>query len=79
MLERIARGASGTANLSPKVEALIALGFGLQCAPKRWVEAARELFVRTPAPVQGVVLAAVAYGLHLAAGSKAEPFVYGQF
>jgi hypothetical protein len=29
--------------------------------------------------VQGALLAAAAYGLHLAAGAKAEPFVYGQF
>jgi hypothetical protein len=35
--------------------------------------------VRTPALVQGVVLAAVAMGLHLAAAAKPEPFVYGQF
>ncbi len=79
MIERITRGTLGTANLSPKVAGLIALGFGLHWVPKRWVEIARELFVRIPAPVQGVVLAMAAYGLHLAAGAKAEPFVYGQF
>ena len=35
--------------------------------------------MRTPAPVQGLVLAAAAVALHLAAGVKPEPFVYGQF
>jgi len=79
MIERIARGTSGTANLGQKAEVLIVLGFGLHWVPKRWVESVRELFVRTPAPVQGIVLAAAAYGLHLAVGAKAEPFVYGQF
>jgi D-alanyl-lipoteichoic acid acyltransferase DltB (MBOAT superfamily) len=79
MIERIARGTFGTANLGQKVEVVIVLGFGLHWLPKRWVEAVRELFVRTPAPVQGIVLAAAAYGLHLAVGAKAEPFVYGQF
>jgi D-alanyl-lipoteichoic acid acyltransferase DltB (MBOAT superfamily) len=79
MIERIARGTVGTANLGWRVEALIALGFGLHWLPRRWVDVVRELFVRIPAPVQGVVLAAAAYGLHLAAGAKAEPFVYGQF
>ena len=34
---------------------------------------------RSPAIVQGVALAAFAYALHFAAGSKAEPFIYGQF
>jgi len=79
MLERIARGTLGTANLGWKVQGLLVFGFGLHFAPRRWVDDARELFVRIPAPVQGVVLAAAAYGLHLAAGAKAEPFVYGQF
>jgi hypothetical protein len=79
MIERISRGTLGTANLGPKVETLIVLALGLHWVPKRWVDLARELFVRTPAPVQGIVLAAAAYGLHLAAGAKAEPFVYGQF
>jgi alginate O-acetyltransferase complex protein AlgI len=79
MLERIARANLGTANLGARVAAVLALGLGVHWVPKRWVEDARELFVRTPAPVQGVVLAAAAYGLHLAAGAKVEPFVYGQF
>jgi hypothetical protein len=35
--------------------------------------------VRTPAYVQGIVLAGIAIGLHLAAAAKPEPFVYGQF
>jgi D-alanyl-lipoteichoic acid acyltransferase DltB (MBOAT superfamily) len=79
MIDRIARGTVGTSNLGWKVVAILALGLGLHWAPKRSVERVRELFVRTPAPVQGVVLAAVAYGLHLAAGAKVEPFVYGRF
>jgi hypothetical protein len=39
----------------------------------------RDRFVVTPSLVQGILLAAAAYGVHLAAGAKAEPFVYGQF
>jgi hypothetical protein len=34
----------------------------------------REAFVRTPALVQGVVLAAAAVVLHVAANAKHEPF-----
>jgi hypothetical protein len=35
--------------------------------------------VSTPAVVQGLILAAFAVALHLAASAKPEPFVYGQF
>ena len=47
--------------------------------PKAVDERLRERFVRTPALVQGIVLAAAAVGVHLAAGAKAQPFIYGQF
>jgi len=79
MLARILRHTSGHANLAPKVLAVLALGFVLHWLPSGLVERVRERFVRTPALVQGVVLAAAAYGLHLAASAKAQPFVYGQF
>jgi alginate O-acetyltransferase complex protein AlgI len=76
---RIARGTSGIANVSGHVAWLVGGGLLLHALPWRWVDAARERFVRTPPLVQGAVLAAAAYGLHLAAAAKAEPFVYGQF
>jgi hypothetical protein len=79
MLTRIARGTLGAPNLSLRVVALVALGLSLHAVPRRLADAAREWFVRNPALVQGALLAAAAYGLHLAAGAKAEPFVYGQF
>jgi hypothetical protein len=51
----------------------------LHFVPKDWETRAREVFVRTPAVVQGLVLAAAAMAIHLAASAKPEPFVYGQF
>jgi alginate O-acetyltransferase complex protein AlgI len=66
-------------NLSPKVLFVLALGFVTHFVPRRVFEGAMDAFRKSPAIVQGVVLAAVAYGLHLAAGAKSEPFVYGQF
>jgi alginate O-acetyltransferase complex protein AlgI len=78
-LSRIVRGTGGTSNLSPRVVALVVLGLSLHAWPKSWTEGVRERFVRTPAVVQGALLAVLAYGLHVAAGAKAEPFVYGQF
>jgi alginate O-acetyltransferase complex protein AlgI len=79
LLGRIARATGGVANVSPRVALVLALGFVLHGVPNDWVDRVRERFVRTPALGQGVVLALVAYALHLAAGAKAEPFVYGQF
>jgi D-alanyl-lipoteichoic acid acyltransferase DltB (MBOAT superfamily) len=79
MLERITHVTFGATNISREV--LIALGVAalFHFMPKRVGDEARELFVRCPAWLQGIALAATAYGLHWAAGAKAEPFVYGQF
>jgi hypothetical protein len=52
---------------------------GLHAVPREWDTRLREAFVRCPAAVQGLALAVAAAALHLAAGSKPEPFVYGQF
>ncbi len=79
LLGRIARATTGVANLSPRVTLVLAAGMLLHAAPVKWEVWLRERFVRLPAPAMGVLLAMAAYGLHLAAGAKAEPFVYGQF
>jgi D-alanyl-lipoteichoic acid acyltransferase DltB (MBOAT superfamily) len=79
MLARVTRHTLGHANLAPKVMAVLAGGFLLHWVPRGWTEWVRERFVQTPALVQGVVLAVAAYGIHLAASAKAQPFVYGQF
>ncbi len=79
MITRIARGTLGSSNLSPHVLGLIGAGLALHAIPKDWVSRLQTGFARTPALVQGTILAATAYGLLLAAGAKAEPFVYGQF
>jgi D-alanyl-lipoteichoic acid acyltransferase DltB (MBOAT superfamily) len=79
VLERIATGGGGTTNLAPKVVALVALGIVLHFLPRRFDEAVRARFAASPSVVQGVVLAAAAIGLHLAAAAKPAPFIYGQF
>ncbi len=79
LLGRIARGTLGAPNVSVRVALTLAAGFALHLAPAGWEQRLREAFVRLPAPAMGVLLALAAYGLHLAAGAKAEPFVYGQF
>ena len=78
---RSSSGAVGRSSTSRRRSSLVARGGG---APARSPAATgktrlRETFVRTPALVQGLVLAAAAFALHLAAAAKPEPFVYGQF
>jgi D-alanyl-lipoteichoic acid acyltransferase DltB (MBOAT superfamily) len=79
VIERIGRHTMSAPNLSPRVLGVLASGFLIHLIPKEWDAKARSWFVAMPAPAMGVVLALAAYGLHMAAGAKAEPFVYGQF
>ncbi|CAN5503587.1 MBOAT family protein [soil metagenome] len=83
MIVRIATAGFGTTQLATpggaKVLAVIAVGMILHFVPKSWDDKARELFVKTPIVVQGVVLAAAAVAVHLAAGAKVQPLIYGQF
>jgi D-alanyl-lipoteichoic acid acyltransferase DltB (MBOAT superfamily) len=66
-------------NLTPRILGVLALGFVTHFIPRAAYLRARDAFVRSPAFVQGVTLAASAYALHFAAAAKAEPFIYGQF
>ncbi len=79
VLERIARGTWDFQHLTSRVAFVVAGALVLHVVPREWYARAREAFVRTPALVQGIVLAAVALALHLAASAKPEPFIYGQF
>lgn len=79
MLGRMGKLTLESPNLSPKVLGVLALGFATHFMPRHWFNVMRDTFVRSPAVVQGITLAAFAYALHFAAGSKAEPFIYGQF
>lgn len=79
VLVRIATAGGGTVNLAPKVVLLLVAALVVHFFPRSWTDGVRARFGRSPAIAQGLVLAAVAILLHLAAGAKAEPFVYGQF
>ncbi len=79
MIERIGALSGGTLNLAPKVVALLLFGLVAHFVPKAWDDRLRDTFSRSPSIAQGILLAAAAIGIHLAAGAKAEPFVYGQF
>jgi D-alanyl-lipoteichoic acid acyltransferase DltB (MBOAT superfamily) len=79
VLQQLARGAWRVEHVSSRVAFVVAGALVLHVVPRDWQARARETFAKTPALVQGVVLAAVAIGLHLAASARPEPFIYGQF
>jgi D-alanyl-lipoteichoic acid acyltransferase DltB (MBOAT superfamily) len=79
LIHRIVTGGFSTTNLPLKAVALVALGMGLHFLPKKTDERVRDVFLRAPVLVQGIVLAAAAMGIHVASTAKPEPFIYGQF
>ena len=83
MLVRIATGGVGTTQLaSPggiKVLACIGAGMLLHFVPRAWEARLEDLFRRSPVVVQGALLAIVAVAVHLAAGARVQPLIYGQF
>ena len=78
-LRQLGAGSFALEHVTPKVLVAIGAGMLLHVVPRDLDGRVREAFVRRPALVQGLVLAAAAIGLHLAASAKPEPFVYGQF
>jgi alginate O-acetyltransferase complex protein AlgI len=79
MLQRIAHGTWSMDHVTPNIVLAVAAALLVHWSPQDWEVRLREGFVRKPALVQGLVLAATAAMLHVAAGVKPEPFVYGQF
>ena len=78
-LRQMAHGTWHVEHVTSKAVVVIFAALALHVVPKGWEARARETFVRSPALVQGLVLAAAAIVLHLAASATPEPFVYGQF
>ena len=78
-MTRIARGRFALEHVSIHVLGVLAVAALLHVSPRAWDVRLRDAFVRTPSIVQGLLLAAAALALHLLAGAKPEPFVYGQF
>jgi D-alanyl-lipoteichoic acid acyltransferase DltB (MBOAT superfamily) len=79
VLRQIGHGAWSVDHISSRVLPVIVVAAVLHVIPARREALARDAFVRSTPLVQGVVLAVAAMLLHLVAGAKPEPFVYGQF
>jgi alginate O-acetyltransferase complex protein AlgI len=79
VLDQLARGRWTMDHIAPKVVLVLVAAMALHLFPRRAEEVVRDAFVRASPVVRGVVLAAAAVLVHLAASAKPEPFVYGQF
>ena len=78
-LRQLGLGGWSLDHVSARVVAVLSIAALLHVLPRTWETATRDRFARTPALLQGVVLAAFGVALHLVADAKPEPFVYGQF
>jgi alginate O-acetyltransferase complex protein AlgI len=76
---QLLRGTWTIEHIAGHAVAIVVLAAILHLIPSQWDVRLRERFVRAPAAVQGLALAAIGIGLHLAVRAAPEPFVYGQF
>ena len=79
MFARLGAGPWVFDHFAPKVALVVVAALWLHGWPRGLESRIREAFARSPALVQGLVLAGVAMMLHWVAGAKPQPFVYGQF
>lgn len=79
MFTQLFAGTTFHPNLAWQVLAVLAVGLATHFAPERWALGARQLFIRLPAPAQGLALFAAALTLHAFSTAEAVPFVYFQF
>jgi D-alanyl-lipoteichoic acid acyltransferase DltB (MBOAT superfamily) len=79
VLVRLLNLSTGTSNVSWRVVATIVIALGFQLVPKGTKDRIIAGFSGSPSWAQGLLLAAVAYGIHFAASVRSQPFVYGQF
>ncbi len=76
---RLFSGTWSLAQVPMEVFVLLAVTYGIHWTPKRWCDALQALFVRLPAPAQGVAMAVVGAVLVQVASSQAVPYIYFQF
>lgn len=76
---RLGSGTFSVAQISTGVWALLFATFAAHYTPKHWFESVELRYKEMPAPVQGVALAAVGFGLSFVATSQVVPYIYFQF
>ncbi len=79
VLRGIAAGSAGTANITPLIWGVLALGAVTHFIPNKLITRGGELYARSPAILQACVFFAAIVGVRLAARTEIVPFVYFQF
>lgn len=79
MIERLFAGDVGFGHMVTSVWFVLAIGYVAHYLPRRWYTDLQAMFVRLPAPVQGLSLAAVGAGLLQVASADVVPYIYLQF
>lgn len=79
MLQNIAAGTIGTANISPLLWLALAGGLLTHALPDRVVATGEDILQRLPAEVLGVLFVGVILLVRYAATSSVVPFIYFQF
>lgn len=76
---RLFSGTTSVAQVSTGVWLVLVATFVAHYLPRDWFRGIETVFVRLPAPVQGVALALVGAGLSLVASTEVVPYIYFQF
>lgn len=79
IVDRLGSGSWGLANVAPWVWAALVVGFAAHYTPRSLYEGLRARFVALPAPLQGVLLAALIALLMTVATTETVPYIYFQF
>ncbi len=72
-------GSTSLAQVSWSVWGVLFIGFLSHYLPKGWYDRTQELFVKMPAPAQGVALAGVGAVISVFATTDVVPYIYFQF
>ena len=79
VIERLLSATGTLGHVPVNVWVVLLLAFAAHYTPREWFENSKRLFVRSPAPLQGLTLAAVGALLMLVATQKVVPYIYFQF
>ena len=79
VIERLLSAGATLGHVPVNVWLVLLVAYVTHYLPGEWFERSKRLFLRLPAPLQGLVLAAVGALLALVATQKVVPYIYFQF
>ncbi|MBN1655218.1 MAG: MBOAT family protein [Deltaproteobacteria bacterium] len=66
-------------HIAPSIWTVLILSYVSHYLPRSWYEQSKRLFVRSPAPLQGIALSGLAILLAAVASRQVVPYIYFQF